>query len=615
MFSGPQIQPWECQVGALDAQCNQPPQFSYLYQPAGGGELEPYDIANPPGDVSMTTTDEDETVPFIVRIEKGYQDRDQYKVATLFEPGEPWKPWDQQAGWNGKLVLTHGYGCGVSYGAGSAPAVDDDLGKAALARGFAVGSTALDNNSHNCNIAVQAESLVMLKEHIVETRGPIRYTIASGCSGGSVVQQQVANAYPGIYQGLTPQCSYPDTFSPGAQFADYNMLRQYFENPSRWGPGVTWLPTQWAQVEGHVAFVNAITADEGLFKSAINPQYACDGTTAEIRFHPVTNPNGVRCDALSYMINVLGPRPPEVWTPVEKQIGRGFAGVPFGNQGVQYGLGALQEGSISTQQFVDLNANIGGLSMDDLSPTPQRLPGDDGALADAYRSGVRPGEQPRPGGDDQPRRPRPGPRSRLQPRMVHAGAARARAGPPRQHVMWFGLTPIVGDLTWATKAVFAMDRWLEAVEADKRKVPLSRKIVEDRPGEIRNQCEAALGLPLPSTVCDIPLAQTRFGTPRTVAGDSIASDIGACTLKPLRRVDYYPINFTDAQWGALQAAFPTGVCDWAQPGRGQQDTIAWLTYQNRKGEVVYGGKRLRAAPKASGLGWTSKAFAGWTTGE
>ena len=109
---------------------------------------------------------------------------------------------------------------------------------------------------------------------------------------------------------------------------------------------------------------------------------------------------------------------------------------------------------------------------------------------------------------------------------------------------------------------------------------------------MHNKCEAALGLPLPSTVCDIPLATTRFGTPRTVAGDAITSDIGSCTLKPLLRTDYYPINFSDAQWANLQAAFPAGVCDWAQPGRGQQDTVAWLTYSRKNGKVVYGGKRL-----------------------
>jgi hypothetical protein len=84
---------------------------------------------------------------------------------------------------------------------------------AALGRGFAVMSTALDNNGHDCNIAVQAESLMMAKERLVEQYGEIRYTIGTGCSGGSLVQQQISNAYPGIYQGLLTTCAYPDTFS------------------------------------------------------------------------------------------------------------------------------------------------------------------------------------------------------------------------------------------------------------------------------------------------------------------------------------------------------------------------------------------------------------------
>ena len=30
------------------------------------------------------------TVPFIVRLETGYLDRDQYAIATLFDPSKPW---------------------------------------------------------------------------------------------------------------------------------------------------------------------------------------------------------------------------------------------------------------------------------------------------------------------------------------------------------------------------------------------------------------------------------------------------------------------------------------------------------------------------------------------
>jgi Tannase-like family of unknown function (DUF6351) len=32
VFSGPQLQPWKCQATAVDAQCNQPSAFSYVYK-------------------------------------------------------------------------------------------------------------------------------------------------------------------------------------------------------------------------------------------------------------------------------------------------------------------------------------------------------------------------------------------------------------------------------------------------------------------------------------------------------------------------------------------------------------------------------------------------------
>ena len=629
VLSGPQVQPWVCQDDAVDKKCNEPVEFSYRYMSEDDG-LEPYDPRNPPSDVASTTTDEGVTVPFIVRIETGYQDRDQYKIATLFQPGERWAPWAPQKQWNHKLLIMHGHGCGVSYGAGSAPALfgplsagivgvddvirqySDDVGGTALGRGFAVMSTALNNNSHNCNIAVQAESMIMAKEHLIETYGPVRYTIAAGCSGGSVTQQQVANAYPGLYQGLTPQCSYPDTFSPGVQFADYHLLRQYFENPSRWGAGIAWLPTAWGPVEGHLAGVNAITADEGLFKNAIDPMNHCNGVTDEQLYNPQTNPRGVRCDALEYMINVLGPRPRSVWSPTERKIGRGFAGVPFGNIGVQYGLSALRSGAISADQFVDLNAAIGGISVEDFTVTPQRMRADPGALNNAYRSGAYNEANNLDqvaiinlGGPD------PG----IAHDYSHAWFMRSRLereqGQLGNYVMWFGQIPVLGDLQFRTQAFLAMDRWLGAVERDHRNLPLSRKIVEDRPADIVDRCENIPGIETPGGICEIPLLQTRLGTPRTVAGAGIASDVGACRLTPLRRTGYYPADFTDSQWAKLERIFRSGVCDWSKPGIGQRDTIAWLSYQRPDGSVVHGGRPLGSAPAGSGSAWTSSAFSAW----
>jgi hypothetical protein len=114
-------------------------------------------------------------------------------------------------------------------------------------------------------------------------------------------------------------------------------------------------------------------------------------------------------------------------------------------------------------------------------------------------------------------------------------------------------------------------------------------------------------------VCQSPLVETRFATPRVVAGEEITTDNQECQLKALSRSAYYPVSFSEEQWTALEHAFPTGVCDFTRPGVGQQPTIPWQTYQSdaEGGSVVYGGRPLGKAPANSGEGWTSEAFAGW----
>ena len=174
-------------------------------------------------------------MPFIVRLETGYLDRDQYAIATLFDPASRGRRPQPQPQFNHKLVITHG--------AAATPTTRPATRRACcetkvLGGGFAVMSHALDNAGHNCNLLTQAESLVMTKEHAIEHYGTLRYTIGTGCSGGSLAQQQVANAYPGIYQGITPQCSFTDAWSSAMQYVDYYFGLQYFENPTRWGPGV-----------------------------------------------------------------------------------------------------------------------------------------------------------------------------------------------------------------------------------------------------------------------------------------------------------------------------------------------------------------------------------------
>jgi hypothetical protein len=618
VFSGPQIKPWVCQPSARNAKCDQPPEFEFKYMPTSGTGLRDYDPQNPPGDVATTTTDEGEEVPFIVRIETGYQNRDQYKIAVLFDPDTKWKPWRPQPGWNHKLLITHGASCGIDHRADTAPSVTADTVAVegvsvpgsnspteALSRGFAVMSTALNNAGHNCNLVTQAESLVMAKEHLIERYGRIRYTIGTGCSGGSLTQQQVANAYPGIYDGILPQCSFPDAWSTGQQLVDYHLLRLYHEDPSRWEPGVAWTPHEIAAVEGHPNHVNSIVLDSLYWTSLGDPQSGCAGVSDEQLYHPQRNPGGVRCTLADYMVNVLGRRGPKVWSEPERTIGRGFAGMPLDNEGVQYGLAALRAGTITPAQFVDLNEKAGGGDID-IQPTAERLAADQPALRNSYRSGgVNSANNLDRVAIIDLRGPDPGAFHDAYRSWTTRKRLEREHGTYANHVIWFGEVPLIGSPSYTTEGLIAIDRWLAAVEADRGDASRADKVLANRPADIEDRCSAAVpGLErveLPGTgrVCELDAIQTRYGTPRTVAGEGIETDVQKCALKPLRRTDYYPVEFTDSQWARLAATFADGVCDYSQPGVDQRGAIPWLSYDRRVGKV--GGKRLGKPPRSRPL--------------
>ena len=131
-------------------------------------------------------------------------------------------------------------------------------------------STAMDNNGHDCDVVTSAESLYMAKQRVIDQYGTLRYTIAIGCSGGSLTQQWVANAYPGIYQGLLPTCSFPDTWTSSNQVVDYHLLDSYFADKENWGAGIAWSTAQEAAVDGDPSTTNALLSDAGFFGAA-NP--------------------------------------------------------------------------------------------------------------------------------------------------------------------------------------------------------------------------------------------------------------------------------------------------------------------------------------------------------
>src|SRR5262249_25408504 len=139
---------------------------------------------------------------------------------------------------------------------------------------WAVMSTALDHNGQNCDVVTSAESLVMAKERVIDQYGTLRYTIGIGCSGGSLTQQWVANAYPGVYQGILPSCSFPDAWSNASsgQVLDYHLLNNYFANKEAWGSGVSWTAAQEAAVDGIPSTTNSLVSDAA-FYYAVEPGF------------------------------------------------------------------------------------------------------------------------------------------------------------------------------------------------------------------------------------------------------------------------------------------------------------------------------------------------------
>ncbi len=600
VFSGPQIEPWTCQEGALDKKCDEPPKIQYLYKSTDPAQLGllPYNPAHPATDVAMTTTEAGVKVPFIVREETGFEDRDEYRIEVLYQPGKAWQPWAPQAQWDHKLLIMGGFDCITAFtptappfSAPVASSTVTDSSVTGLGLGFAVMGTALDNSQVDCNPALQAESLVIAKEHLVDEFGPISYTIGTGCSGGSLSQQWVSNAYPGIYQGLIVQCSFPDAGSSGQQIVDYKALTDYFAST----PGFSSVQQAEVMGTGIPDLSNAALSVVGFFPFVEPDRSGCTGITPAQEYNATSNPGGVRCGILDWAINLLGPQQKSAWDAQEKALGHGFAGSPIDNVGIQYGLQALNDGEITPQQFVDLNAHVGGFNID-FEPTASRMKADEPALANAYRDGIINEANnmnqvaiidlrgPNDPGDAHD--------------TYRSFAVRARLkrdfGTSANQVIWEGPVTLIGDPNYDNEALVAMDHWLAAVQRDTSGRSRPEKIIADKPANITDQCSNGKGVTVASTLCPAAVVPV-YSTPRMVAGEAITTDQNKCALVPLSRTSY-KLTFTNAQWAELQQAFSSGVCDYSKPGVSQQPTVPWLTYQTASGKVIYGGRPLGSPP-------------------
>ena len=201
--------------------------MSYQYRTTAGAFAPLADPATRPADLATATVD-GQAVPYVVRVERGTIDRAVYEIAALYD-GSARRRSRRTASWNGKLVYTFGGGCNAGYHQGNATGgVVNDL---FLAQGYAVASSTLNVLDNNCSPIISAEAAMMVKEHFIETYGPVAHTIGWGGSGGAIQQYDIAENYPGIVDGIIPGVSFPDPLSTGGPVSDCRLLDRYFAGP------------------------------------------------------------------------------------------------------------------------------------------------------------------------------------------------------------------------------------------------------------------------------------------------------------------------------------------------------------------------------------------------
>ena len=661
VLSGPQVKPFACatptamaasgdtpatnasglSTTATDDQCNIATEARLFYRtnlvcnplvnpdpvpfpatPPAAACFKPYNPASPPADLAMTTTDTGATVPFIVRIERGTLNRGIYDIAVLFDPTKDdvkagWKPYAPQAGWNGKVLYAFGASSGQPrqqfHSEVSWADATITTNAAALGKGYLVAVNSMTDSLYNSNRVLMSETVLMMKEKIIDTYGEVRFVMGNGCSGGSINQLTTASIYPGLLDGIQPTCTYPDSETTGLEVIDCTLLVNFYAS-AVWQTLVTGLTqdqinAKKAAINGHLdqrgchAWVNSfsnigrpgnyipivvldpITGAIGPNPQVTTPINNC-ALPNSLVYDPVSKPDGVRCSGADHAVAIWG---------VAKGTNR--ARTTTDNVGVQYGLKAFLAGAITAEEFVILNEGIGGFDADS-NPTATRSKADPDALAIAYRAGivsdgVHLAKTPMidlRGWDDQ---------------GIHhvwrSFALRARLdaanGNHANHIMWRypavlaavqSADPATSSLTM--QSFLMMDQWLSAMKSDTKSTSIEARITANRPAAAFDFCNKPLDASHSTkvtdpAVCDGDPALKPHSSPRQVAGGPLAENILKCQLRPIDRNDYNPVGLSDDQFNRLKAVFSDGVCDFAKPGVGQQPAVSPLDFSAGPGGV------------------------------
>lgn len=591
VLSGPWQQPFICQTSdftlpdgstlgpPLDAHCSAKTVVQHVYRSISDPKtLKPLPSgATLPPDVAKTTTTDGNVVNFIVRVETGTMNRGIYQNAVLHDPtiDPPPTPFSPPKAWNRRLIAQHGSGCPSGWYIQGGRLGVNILESPQLAQGYALFINTLNHPTNSCNAFLAGETTMMGKEHFIETFGVPFYTISTGGSGGAYTSLQVADAFPGLIDGISIRATFPDALSIALAGLDAHLLMHYFTvtDPAGFTEDQQVAVSGYAGLKAMVDAANQAQRTDPVPNRADLPGYQSARWNAAVpeamRYHPVTNPKVARPTIFDAARNIYGVDPTT-----------GFALRPFDNVGVQYGLNALNAGAITVAQFLDLNERIGGVD-DDSNYVAVRTAGDLSAIKRAYQAGLT-----LVGSGGLASIPIVDNATSNEADRYHYGwfhfALRERLrqanGSADNLVMW--------RATSGSDAEALFEKWMLAYASDASADPPRAKVLRAKPKEGADGCydrstpPAFIAEDLVFSSKPISKCSTLYpvySNARREAGGPIAADILKCQLKPIDARDYR-VTLSPADRARLKAIFPTGVCDWSKRGVNQVPVVPWGSF-------------------------------------
>ncbi len=586
---------------------------TYLYRNTGGSL-----VALPPGgtrppDMGTTTLPDGRTVDFVVRREVGSINRFLYSIAMLAPQNESATVPDLSL-WNKKLLywFQGGVAIGHSQGTVHGGSLNTDI----LGQGFAIVHSSGNNTGVHYNMQLAGETAMMTKERFIERYGAPLYTVGLGGSGGAIQQYLIAQNQPGVLDGLLPVQSYPDMVTQTIHVGDCELLEHYMDATDRtnakWRTtkNRTWLvgmnaedsvPDPLAAAKTSLGYSTApgstecVKAWRGLTPLVMNPFYG--QASNQQLYVPQSDIAAIRWTHYDDLRNVYG------------VDANGAARWTWDNVGVQYGLQSLRQGTITSDEFMQLNWNIGGwkhpsdmvqegypflgtfsattfdpwsrrnmrLSPGTGTPAP-RSAGDPIAMAAAYTSGhVYSGVLNVPAIDHRQYMERELDMHNARQSFVSRQRILDKQANAENQVVWFTNTiPGQPKFSQSLQALQVMDQWLMNMRAHPK-----LSIAQNKPAAAVDSCFDRLGALMsagagvwdgildsrPAGACTqaFPL----YGTARTVAGAPMQGSTYRCALKSVDVAvadgSYGSWSPTAAEVLQLKQVFPTGVCDYSRP--------------------------------------------------